>query len=254
MRRVWTAWVGIFLLIFCFIFSLNLGKAQAAPLVDIIWIVDESSSMQNDQQNIKNNLDIFTQTFANANFDIQYALVGFGWASTTNPDPFIRLVTGLTDANGFKAGLDQLHEIGSLEKGFQATKFAIDNVTRRSGSIPIYIVVTDEDADGVHADADAALFFINALWNGIVNLNDYVGPGGDYSVLANNHGGQLFSIDAFAADPQAFFTFFANEKLKEVQDHNGGGNGDPVIPEPSSLFLLGVGVVAALGLRRKVLS
>jgi len=222
-------------------------NAYAVVLADIVFVFDESSSMGDEQNDVISNLAIFTQAMIDAGISAEYGLVGFGYGGLS--DPYIRLVRDLTTAADFQTGLGELHEIGSVEKGFQATKFALDNITWRVGNVTkVIVVITDEDSDGVEGGADATLTAMNALWNGIVNFDDYVSPAGDYNVLALAHGGQIFDIHAFNADPTAFFTFFAQHKVQEIL---GNGNGGPVIPEPSTMLLLGAGLIGFVGLRKK---
>jgi len=249
MKKVFMNLFLVLLLASSFVF-VSYRNAYAVVLADIVFVFDESSSMGDEQTDVINNLAIFTQAMIDAGISAQYGLVGFGYGGLA--DPYIRLVRDLTDASDFQTGLGELHEIGLIEKGFQATKFALDNITWRVGDVTkVVVVITDEDSDGAESGAHAALTAYGALWNGIVNFDDYVGPAGDYDFLATNHGGQIFDIHAFNADPTGFFTFFAQHKVQEIL---GNGNGGPVIPEPSTMLLLGAGLLGFVGLRKKRLS
>jgi len=222
-----------------FVLSFGYGQAQAALIpADIVMVFDESGSMAPDQAQVIANLGIFTSAMTAAGIDARYGLVGFG--GTTVPN--IRLVTDLTDAAGLSTALGALTAWGDNERGFEATTFAVNNITWRTGSVPNIIVITDEDADGTEGGADAALTGINALWNGIVDINDTVGPAGDYWTLANNHSGMLFDIMAFRADPSGFMAYFAANKVKEIIEH---------VPEPATLILLGSGLAGFAFTRRK---
>jgi len=242
MKKIFFGGLTVLFFSCCFVLA-DCQNTYAVP-ADIIFVFDESVSMGDEKAGVINNLNIFTQALVDAGIDAQYGLVGFGYSGIAAPH--IRLVRDLTDASNFSSGLSELHTLGSNERGFEATKFALENITWRSDDVTkVIVMVTDEDSDGAESGADAALSAYHALWNGIVNFDDLVGPAGNYQTLAANHGGQIFDIHAIDDDPTEFFRFFAEHKVQEILRETGGGS---VTPELNTLILLGVGLLGFVGL------
>ena len=134
---------------------------------------------------------------------------------------------------------------------------AFQNVSKcttfRVGSIKNIILITDEDDDEVNAPgnvnfapstylaADTLLTAGDALFNFIGRPN-FGNSEHSYHKLALDHGGAIFSITAFRADADAFFDNFTETKVKEII---------AAAPEPASLALLGLGVMAVASRRRR---
>lgn len=245
MRKL-TAILGIVVVAMAMILVAGQAQAQVIP-ADIVFIIDESGSMGGDQAEVIANLGTFTGALETAGIDARYGLVGFGQGGSTSANN-IRLVSDLTDKSGIATALGTLVASGSFEPGFEATAFALNNITWRSGAVKNLILITDEDSDGTEGGADALLTRLDALWNGIINANDPDSPAGDYTVLAADHGGTTFDIEAFRADPGPFFVNFSNTKVQEIIDK---GDGEDVIPEPASMLLFGTGLFGLIGFRRK---
>jgi hypothetical protein len=55
----------------------------------------------------------------------------------------------------------------------------------------------------------------------------------DYGTLATNNGGQIFDIDDFRNNPEAFLANFNRTKVQEIINQ---------APEPSIMALLGIGL------------
>jgi len=215
---------------------------------DVVFMIDESGSMGNDQANVITHIGTFTNTLAAGGVDVQYGLVGYGQsANSGNP----HLVSNLTNQAGFIAAMGTLVASGGREPGYDATIYALNNITYRTTSVKNLILVTDEPSNGDNnsaAAADAALTAANALWNGIIETSN---PS-QYPMLAANHGGNVWDIDAFRGDPSGFITTFSSAKLREIQQQAiEQGITSGVIPEPTTMVLMGIGLAGAALRRRK---
>jgi len=171
----------------------------AKPPVDVVFIIDESGSMSDDQAAVKANVSFIAQQLGAA-LDPLYGLVGFG-AAAGNGAP--RTLTDITNEAAFTTALNSLQVSGGIEPGVQATFYAMNNLTGyRSGAGVCAVLITDEDSDGgTVTDALTALGNRDATWFGIVDPTFGNTPA-TYGALASATGGALFNILDFRTDPQ----------------------------------------------------
>lgn len=252
--------------------------ASAAIITDFVFIVDESGSMSTVQSNLQANIPEFAQILSDGGVDAQYALVGYG-SSGVVP----RLLSDLTDPASLQTAAANLVIDGGIEDGYAATGFALnaldgqtDLISFREDSIINLVIFTDEDADvgdggtsgGNILDYAATNTLVGdngALFNAVVNSSaadstDFSFGINGYRELAENNGGQVFDLSAFAGFDQAaieqFVDDFANAKLQETIiafcDRPENANAPQCtgqVPVPGTLFLFGLGLVG-LGARR----
>ena len=198
------------------------------PLGDIVFIVDESSSMGADIADVRNNVNNIANQLG-ASVDFQLGLVGFG-DGTHFGAPFsgaAHIHQALTsDVPTFQNAVNQLVASGGFEPGFSATVLGMsDPMGFRQGAGVCSIIITDEDADispsapETKADALAALNSRGAVFLGIVDLNsgntaaDY-GP--SVGSLSEATGGQVFDLIAFRADPQPVLDAIIAECIESI--------------------------------------
>lgn len=247
------------------------GSAQAAIITDFIFVVDESGSMSDVQTNLRAQIGNFASVLSGGGVNALYGLVGYG-NNSINP----RRVTDLTTAANFATAAGGLVASGGWEPGYTATAFALNQLdnqspqfTFRPDSIINIILMSDEPSnyDGYAgarvnnqvpslAIVDDLLDAEGALFNAMLSGSNTIAS---YQPLADNHGGQVFDLSAFATLSGAalddFVRRFAEAKLAEVQDYCDLNPNDPACqggaaPLPGTLSLLGLGL-ASLRLRRR---
>lgn len=248
-------------------------SAQAAPIrTDIIMIVDETGSMGNVQANLRNNIGLFASILSGGGLvDAQYGLVGYGSSSTVP-----RMLTDLTDPAGFASAAAGLRTNGSIELGYTASAFALNELdgqsslfSFRSDALINLIIFTDDRSNGdsvsrgavggsavTESVLDGLLKDNNALYNAVLRGSLAINS---FSALATGNHGQVFDLNALNSSDQAvvenFVTAFASAKLNETIDFCTANPTAPgcqpnQIPEPGILALIALGM-AGLGFTRR---
>jgi hypothetical protein len=148
--------------------------------VDILWVVDNSGSMETSQQNVANNVASFIDKFTQKNFDYQIAVTttdAYKGLATHGNDPTIALfrdgerdyypTDGINDATSsgyhvitpstpnlkdvFKTNVLQGIYGGGDERSFQSMEAALLNTSNRNRPFPrpgaflVVIILTDEE-------------------------------------------------------------------------------------------------------------
>lgn len=188
-----------------------LRVATTLPSGDIVFMIDESGSMGDDQAEVRNRVNNIADQLGFA-IDYQFGLVGFGAYFGTNYAGEPHILTPLTsDLDTFRTAVGNLVASGGFEPGFEATILGMsESMGFREGAGVCTIIITDEDADyssqapATRADALAALNARDAIFLGIVNpgsgntSNDY-GP--NVGSLSEATGGAVFNIINFRNNP-----------------------------------------------------
>ncbi len=116
--------------------------------LDFVFVIDNSGSMIEEQQQVKDNVKAFVDSLEARKIDVRLGLVRFG-QSAIGGQPIIMnngILTG--DFNFFKSLLKQLTAQGGVEPGIEAIFQAANTFSFRPGSQRHFLLITDEDSDG----------------------------------------------------------------------------------------------------------
>ena len=130
------------------------------PQVDVLWVVDNSCSMGDEQQTVAENFPLFMQYFLGSNLDYHIGVVS---TDMDNPDESGKLIAGpgnilwidpdTLDPMGAFAAMAQLGTSGSgMEKGIGAGYAAFElQTTRNAGFLrddsAVQIIVLSDESD-----------------------------------------------------------------------------------------------------------
>lgn len=171
------------------------GCGAGGGTVDVVWVIDGSGSMADDQQAIADNAQLFVQNLGNAN----YRLGVLAYTDTSAPvsttgtfkTPGVGSGEFTTDAATFGTMVTSVGDDfgdGSTENGLRALMHALEWYPWRSGAAKILVLITDENANQDLSNLGTllpALINSGAIINTVVNPGDSAG----YSTLAPGTGG-----------------------------------------------------------------
>jgi len=194
--------------------------AQALPEADIIFVVDESGSMGDEQASLQANIIQVANDLA-ASTDGRYGLVGYG---ASNPTPVTE--QPLTDdLTAFATAVGGLTINGATEPGYDATIHALTDpaIGLRSTAGTCIVLATDEPSNGDAATAQEAIDALaveGAFFFGLVQFNSTTPP--SYQPLADASGGALFDLDAFNTDPAGVLNALLTTCVESIVASSGG--------------------------------
>lgn len=236
---------------------------MAASFADMVFVVDQSGSMQNEFKWISSSLRQIDSVVQAKGITANYGIAGYEMSAGFETGFFGERnawsdVPSDIDAVIAEADWAAENVYGGIELSYHAVDWAADNFTWSGGDFAkVMVLVTDEDVDFANAysyngkqgemalkdkmaDNDILLNVITysclfSLWNDAAfSKGDYIG---------------LFDLDFLKSNPSDFTAEFTYAKINEIIEH------DPVeatpTPEPGTLFLLGSGLVGIGGFARK---
>ncbi|MCL4176473.1 MAG: VWA domain-containing protein [Verrucomicrobia bacterium] len=219
-------------------------SAQGATLsADILWLVDTSGSMYEDNKlpAMRSRINRFNDAMVSHGIDARYGLVTFRGTESLQQD-FVDFATFTSPTSPFSL-LSHLEGGGAHpELGSDAILLGLNKASFRPDAVINLILFSDEDDQSsleAFLAADRLLSDYSALFNAIVDpsfVHTSTGQGNvleRYGVLAANHEGALFDLSQFLAPEtaDAFFDSFTAAKVREIRSAAS-------IPEPGGSLLV----------------
>ena len=171
-------------------------EQDEVPILDILWVIDDSGSMYPFQQGLASNIGSFMSAFTSSGADYRMAVI------TTGHSSFNTIIDQThPDAESAIASLIMAGTTGSAyERGIQMAKDALDGGNAapggsffRQGSKLVVIFVSDEPDQSVGG------------WYSFVSFFDNIKPLGDfipYAVIGDEPAGCLYTYGAYTRQAQ----------------------------------------------------
>ncbi len=178
--------------------------AAAATEGDLVFIVDESGSLGDEQAAVRNNLTSLTNQINMSGIDARYGLVGYGNGGGAHGANSGHTHANLGPLAAFQTALNDLVVTGGVEPAFDAIVHA-GGLNYRPNAKACVVLITDEPSNGDvnnQAGALASLTADNATFFGIYDTGSAT-SNAQFNPLASGTGGQNFSLAAFTTDPAA---------------------------------------------------
>lgn len=173
------------------------GSAGGSRLADIVFIVDNSGSLGDEQKAVNDNMIAFVDSLAASGVDFALGLCRYG-ASQGNGDPIIEDNGQLTtDADYFKNNVWARNVInGGREPGYFAIVQSATQFSFRPGAQRIFIIITDERADQDNTpQQDATNICLNNSISVYALIDQFfIDNNTDLTVVAQQTGGKAFNI------------------------------------------------------------
>lgn len=166
------------------------NEGGGSRLVDIVFVIDNSGSMGDEQASVVANIEDFVDTLTAAGVDAALGLTRYGGVTQIEEGGNLT-----TDAEFFKNEVlsRNVTSAGGFEPGYEALSSTSARFTFRPGSQRVVIIVTDETpAQGPFSvmDADLALKAANATLFAVVRENLF----SDFEPLVEDPASQLINI------------------------------------------------------------
>ncbi len=169
--------------------------------VDIIFLMDNSGSMDDEQNAVRNNMISFVDSLENSGVNYALGLCRFG-ADQNGGNPILADNGSLTsDASYFKNDVWSRNTIdGRFEPGWDALYESTSGFNFRPGAQQVFILITDETVTGdnnegtyTKAEAKNILLDQDILNFSLLEISDFYSYQ-DYGEIAEATGGQVYDI------------------------------------------------------------
>ena len=184
---------------------------EEVPVLDVLWVIDNSGSMSPFQQNLSANIASFMNVFVNSAADFHMAVI------TTDRYHFTTVLTQQTP--GVEQLLSSLVVTGVMgsgtEKGIQMAVESLSDPSYagpggsffRSNSVLVVIFVSDEPD------------YSNPNWASAISFFNLLKPAGNfipYGVIGDVPGGCTYHYNSFSRNAQAGYGYY------DLIDYYGG--------------------------------
>ncbi len=165
---------------------------ETEAIVDLVVLMDNSGSLGDEQEGLKNNIQNLIDELEDENVDLALGLTRFG-AAASSGNPIVGSLT--TDSDYFiNTVLDTNTTDGSTEPAYDAISETAEQMTFRENSDKFFMIVADENPDQGSDDVQDAL---EAMQDIDATLYAVTEPGwyDEYEPITDGTDGQAININ-----------------------------------------------------------
>jgi hypothetical protein len=167
--------------------------SAALKAVDIIFVHDDSGSLEDEAAQVKANINNFIGQLQTENFDFRIALVPYGGNGFSSPGGTILNNGSLTNnVADFQSDIDLMRFDGRTERAYDAISLAISNSLWRGNTQKVIILVTDEPNNSGSIDETEIIQTIN---NNNVLFYGLTAGTSDFNRVATAVNGRIFNVN-----------------------------------------------------------
>jgi len=211
-------------------------------IVDIVFVHDDSNSLDNEAAQVKENIQSFLTRLAGSNLDYRIGLVPYGGAgksSSFSPSQGRILNNGNlhSDSASLIAEIERMRFDGGIERAFEAMQIAIRRINWRPSAQKVLILITDTSCTEIGSDIygnpittdncdgepteSQLINELRAANATVYALTDPFADGDDFDKIVTQTGGKLFNVtDDFSLILNEIGTTLSAQYLLQYQTDN----------------------------------
>jgi hypothetical protein len=178
-------------------------------IVDIVFVHDDSASLDDEAAQVKANIRSFLTRLAGSNLDYRIGLVPYGGSSNSSPPGGRILNNGNlhSDSASLIAEIERMRFDGGIERAFEAMQIAIRRINWRPSAQKVLILITDtgctefdllgnaytDNCDGEPTESKV-INELRAANATVYALTDPEADDNDFDQMVAQTGGKLFNV------------------------------------------------------------
>jgi VWFA-related protein len=199
-------------------------------IVDIVFVHDDSDSLNDEAEKVKENIESFLAALARSNLDYRIGLVPYGGYFSFSPPEGKILNNGNlhSDSESLNKEIERMRFDGVTEMAYAAMQLAVRDINWRPSAQKLLILITDEDNDGSSVTENELINELRAANATVYALTDPELDDNDFDQIVAQTGGKRFNVtDDFSIILNEIGTTLSAQYLLQYQTDNLPLDGQP---------------------------